>query len=641
MIKAFVTGLLASTCMGGLATAGAGPTPLAPNAPIPAARDVAYPGLMTIAVDATDTQRRIVRVRETLPVTGGQDMVLLYPQWLPGVHRADGPISRLSGLKITAGGQPVAWTRDTVDVFAFHVTPPAGAKTLDVAFDYLSPVKESVGPIEISSNMATLEWTSLVLYPAGYFTRQIPVEASLTLPQGWSFASALDRAGAQGGTTTFKRAPLETVADSPIYAGVNMKTLDLTPEGGAPVHLNIFGDRPGNLAMTATQISQHKTLVDQTQKLFGAHHYDHYDFMLSLSDTVVQNGLEHHRSSEDGADADYFTDWDKGLAERDLLAHEYTHSWNGKFRRPADLWTETYNTPMRDSLLWVYEGQTQYWGNVLTARSGLRNREEALENLALDAAYYQGGERRDWEPLQDTTNNEIVTLRRPQSWSNRAGDLDYYVEGELIWLDADTLIRERSNGKRSLDDFAKAFFGIDNGSFTPVTYRFDDVVKALNAVEPYDWATFLRTRLDKASGPPPLDGLARGGYRLTFDETAGPVFKAAEAGRKITDLSYSIGATFNKDGVLRGVSWNGPAFKAGLAPGVKVLAVNGTAFDADLLKEAITEAKTGSAPIEMIVQDQTQFRTVKIDWHGGLRYPHLTRDTAQPARLDEILAAKR
>jgi predicted metalloprotease with PDZ domain len=640
MVKTFITGLLAATCMGGAALASDGPTPLPPNVPIPAARDIAYPGVMTVSVDATDVQRRIVKVRETLPVTGGQDMVLLYPEWLPGVHRADGPIARLSGLKITANGQPVTWMRDTVDVFAFHVKPPAGAKTLEIAFDYLSPVREAVGPTEFSSNMATLEWISLVLYPAGYYTRQIPVDASLTLLPGWSFASALERAGAEGGTTRFKRAPLETVADSPVYAGVNMKTLDLTPTNGAPVHLNLFGDRPDNLAITPAQIDLHKKLVDQAQKLFGAHHYDHYDFMLSLSDTIVQNGLEHHRSSEDGADADYFTSWDKTVGGRDLLAHEYTHSWNGKFRRPADMWTATYNTPMRDSLLWVYEGQTQYWGYVLTARSGLHSRDEALEVIALDAAYHQSGERRDWQSLQDTTNNEIVALRRPQSWYSRGDSLDYYTEGALIWLDADTLIRERSNGKRSLDDFARGFFGIDNGSFTPVTYRFEDVVKALNAVEPYDWAGFLRARLDKTGGPGPLDGLARGGYKLTFDETAGPVFKAAETAAKATNLNYSIGFRVASDGVLRDVFWNGPAFKAGLAPGVKIVAVNGAAFDPDLLKAAITEAKTDTAPIEMIVQDQTRFRIVKIDWHGGLRYPHLTRDPAQPARLDDILAAK-
>jgi len=641
MIKSFVAGLLASACLASLAYASPGPTPAPPNAPTPAARDIPFPGVVTLAVDATDIHHHVVRVRETIPVTGGKALVLLYPQWLPGVHAPEGPIDRLTGLKFTADGKPVTWTRDTVDMFALRLTPPAGAKTIEASFEYLSPVTDKVGPVEFSANMAVLEWPSFMLYPAGYYTRQIPTDASLTLPEGWSFASALDRAESKGATTTFRRAPLETVGDSPVYAGVNLKTLDVTPASGAPVHLNIFADRPENLAIKPAQIEQHRQLVDQAQKLYGAHHYDHYDFLFSLSDTVIQMGLEHHRSSEDGADADYFTAWDKGLAERDLLAHEYTHSWNGKFRRPADLWTETYNTPMRDSLLWVYEGQTQYWGNVLTARSGLRTKDEALEGLAEVAAYYSAIEGRDWRALQDTTNDEVMTQRRPMSWRSHGRFLDYYSEGELIWLDADTLIRERSGGKRSLDDFAKGFLGIDNGSFTPVTYRFEDVVKALNAVEPYDWATFLRDRLDQTGRPAPLDGIARGGYRLVFDETAGPVYLSAEGLRKVTDLSYSVGLMVSHDGTLRDVLWNGPAFKAGLAPGVKILAVNGTAFDPDLLKEAITAAKAGAAPIELIVQDQTQFRTVKIDWHGGLRYPHLVRDTAKPARLDDILAARK
>jgi predicted metalloprotease with PDZ domain len=640
MTKAFLAGLMASACLSSVATAASpGPTPARPNAPTPVARDVPFPGVVTLAVDATDVHHHIVRVREMVPVTGGKDSVLLYPQWLPGVHTPSGPIDRLTGLKITADGQPLAWVRDTVDMYAFHFTPPAGATAVEVSFEYISPVSDKVGPVEITANMAVLEWPSFMLYPAGYYTRQIPVDASLTLPEGWSFATALDRAETKGTVTTFRRAPLETVGDSPIYAGVNFKSLDVTPAGGAPVHLNIIADRPENLVIKPAQIDQHKRLVDQAQKLYGAHHYDHYDFLLSLSENVVQMGLEHHRSSEDGADADYFTAWDKGLAERDLLAHEYTHSWNGKFRRPADLWTETYNTPMRDDLLWVYEGQTQYWGNVLTGRSGLRTKEESLEALAMVAANYASIEGRQWRPLQDTTNDEIMTQRRPMSWRSHGRFLDYYSEGELIWLDADTLIRERSGGKRSLDDFAKGFLGIDNGSYTPVTYRFEDVVKALNAVEPYDWAGFLRARLDQTR-PAPLDGITRGGYKLVYDDTAGPFYQSAETARKTTDLSYSLGLAVGRDGVLRDVFWGGPAFKSGLSIGVKILAINGTAFDADLLKDAVTAAKTTTAPLELIVQDQNQFRVVKIDWHGGLRYPHLVRDPAQPARLDDILAAK-
>ncbi len=640
MTRAFLLGLMTSAALWAPALASPGPTPAPANTPIPAARDVAYPGVIRLDVDASDWRRHIVTVHETIPVAGGHELVLLYPQWLPGAHAPEGPIDRMTGLKVTANGQPVAWRRDTVDIYAFRLTPPAGAKSIEVEFQYLSPVTGDVGAVEFSSNMATLEWISFTLYPAGYYARQIPVDASLRLPEGWTFASALDRAETHGAETVFRRAPLETVIDSPIYAGLNARTLDLTPAGGAPVRLNIFADRPENLAIKPEQIEQHKRLVEQAARLYGSHHYDHYDFMLSLSDTVNQNGLEHHRSSEDGAGADWFTSWDKGIAARDLLAHEYTHSWNGKFRRPADLWTEAYNTPMRDSLLWVYEGQTQYWGDVLTARSGLRSKEEAREVIAMNAAYFDTIAGRSWRPLQDTTNDEITTQRRPQSWPTQGRFLDYYREGSLIWLDADTLIRERSGGKRSLDDFARAFFGINDGSFVPVTYRFEDVVKALNAVEPYDWAAFLRARLDQPGRPAPLDGIARGGYRLAFDETPGPVWLSREGLKKNLDLTYSVGFVVMKGGVLGDVAWGGPAFKAGLAQGVKIVAVNGTAYDPDILKDAITAAKTSGAPIELIVQDQTQFRVVRIDWRGGLRYPHLVRDPAQPARLDDILTPR-
>jgi predicted metalloprotease with PDZ domain len=639
MIKAFAAGLLAA-CVWLPAQASPGPTPAPPNPPIPAARDIPFPGAMTLAVDATDVTHRIVRVRETIPVTGPQ-MVLYYPRWMPGVHTPYSPIDRVSGVAVTAGGQPLRWVRDSVDVWAFHVAPPPGAGSIEVTFEYLSPARDAVGPVEMSSNMAIVEWISLVLYPAGYYVRQIPVDASLTLPAGWSFATALDRAETQGTVTSFRRAPLETLVDSPVYAGVNFKTLDLTPPGGAPVRLNLVADRPDNLEIKPAVLAQHKALIQQALKLFGARHYDHYDFLLSLSDIVVQLGLEHHRSSENGEDSDHFTAWDKAIATRDLLGHEFTHSWNGKFRRPADLWTETYNTPMRDDLLWMYEGQTQYWGEVLTARAGLHSREEALETWAIMAAFHQATPRRAWESLQDTTNNELVTYgRRPQSWYSRAGGLDYYREGALIWMEADTLIRERSGGKRSLDDFAGAFFGADDGGYIPVTYGFDDVVAALNAVEPYDWAGFLHARLDEVGRPAPLEGLTRGGYRLAFDETPGPVWRSREALRKTTDLSYSIGLSVGADGQVGDVFWDGPAFKTGLTQGVKIVAVNGTAFDTELLKGAVTAAKAG-APIELIVQDQTQFRIVRIDWRGGLRYPHLIRDGRQPAGLDDILAARK
>jgi predicted metalloprotease with PDZ domain len=384
--------------------------------------------------------------------------------------------------------------------------------------------------------------------------------------------------------------------------------------------------------------------VQQAYKLFGSHHYAHYDFLYSLSDQVQQQGLEHHQSSEDGSDPETFTKWDKTAYARDLLSHEFTHSWNGKFRRPADLWTPNYNVPMQNSLLWVYEGQTQYWGQVLAARSGLRTAEQALDQLALTAAGYEIQAGRRWRALQDTTNDEIINPRRPQSWTNWQRFEDYYDEGALVWLEADTLIRERSKGRRSLDDFARAFFGVQDGSFDVLTFTFDDIVKALNAVEPYDWAGFLRQRMDSVGKPAPLDGLRRGGYKLVYTETQGDYQSGGDDQRKRVSLLFSIGIEIDekdKEGTIDQVVWDSPAFKSKLTEGMQILAVNGVAYSADVLKDAIRAAKNSNAPIELILKGGDRFMVANLDYHAGLRYPHLERDASQGKLLDDILAARR
>jgi predicted metalloprotease with PDZ domain len=439
--------------------------------------------------------------------------------------------------------------------------------------------------------------------------------------------------------TRFRQVPFETLVDSPMFAGRYFRQIDLDPGGPAPVRMDIVADRPELLESTPEQIAKHRELVQQAYKLYGSHHYDHYDFLVAFTDRMGGIGVEHHRSSEDGTIPGYFTDWATTPAARDLLPHEYTHSWNGKFRRPADLWTPNYNVPMRGSLLWVYEGQTQYWGFVLAGRSGLLSKQEALDALAATAATYENRVGRQWRPVEDTTNDPIVASRRPAPWTSWQRSEDYYSEGQLVWLDADTLIRERSGGKRSLDDFAKAFFGIENGSWTPVPYTFDDVVAALNKVEPYDWATFLHQRIDEVAVKPPLDGLARAGWRLVYTDKPTDYFKSAEARRRNTDFTYSIGLTLNRDGEFTAVQWDGPAFKAGLTVGGKLLAVNGIAYDADRLKEAITAAKTG-APLSLIVKNGDHFRTVQIDYRGGLRYPRLERISNSPDRLSAIYAPR-
>jgi predicted metalloprotease with PDZ domain len=617
------------------------PKPAPPTAPIAAPEDTPYPGVIHLAVDATDTNRRILRVHETIPIRGG-DIVLYYPEWVPGTHAPEGPIDRFAGLVISANGVPVEWTRDPVDMYAFHVASSKDTTALDIDFQYLSPTSSSVGKVEISPDIITLRWNSALLYPAGYFARQISVEASASLPTGWLFGTALETASTNGTMTSFKPVSLETLVDSPLYAGRNFARFDLDPGGVVPVHLNIFADRPALLAVKTEQLEAHRAVIQQAYKLFGPPHYDHFDFLLTISDQIaIFSGLEHHRSSENNTYSNYFTEWDKTPYFRDLLPHEYAHSWNGKFRRPDDLWTPNYNVPMRDSLLWMYEGQTEYWGQVLAARSGLWTKQQALDEWARLAAYYSEALGRNWRSVQDTTNDEIINPRRPQSWNTWQRFEDYYYDGQLIWLEVDTLIRELSQNQRSLDDFAHAFFGIEKGSLTPVTYTFKDVVDTLNSVQQYDWAQFLRARLDDIGKRAPLDGIHRGGYKLIYTDVQGDNQSAVEINRGFTDFIFSLGVRVDKDGVLKNVRWDGPAFNAGLAEGAQIIAVNGIAYSSDVLKEAIKAAKSANAPIEVIIKNGNRFSMAHVDYHDGPRYPHLERDASEPGRLDDILAAKK
>ncbi len=618
-----------------LAEPSPGPQPAQPSPGIPSAQDTPYPGLIRLDVDASDTARRIVRVKETIPVAGPGPLTLLYPQWLPGKHAPRGPIDKLAGLKITANGQPLAWVRDSVDVYAFHVEIPEGVSELELSFQYLSPTAVNQGRIEITQEIIDLWWSSTLLYPAGHFSRQIMVEARLRLPEGWGIGVALDRVSNHGGMTKFAPVSLETLIDSPVFAGQFYRRFDLDPGGKIPVRLNVVADTAEALAMTTKTLDAHRDLVRQADRLFGARPFDRYEFLLAISDRLGGIGLEHQRSSENQVANGYFIDFAKAVADRNTLPHEYTHAWNGKFRRPADLWTADFNTPMRNSLLWVYEGQTQYWGYVLAARSGMQSRQEVLDDLALAAATYENRIGRRWRTLADTTLDPITAARRPQPWISWQRGEDYYVEGQLIWLDADTLIRERSKGKRSLDDFARSFFGGADGDAAPKTYTFEDVVAALNAVEPYDWAGFLKARVDTVTPQAPLDGLARGGYRLVYADTPTANAAAQEAASKVANFTNSQGLAINREGDITAVLWDSPAFDAGLTVSTKILAVNGLAYDPDRLKAAITQAKAGK-PIAMIVKDGDHIGPVQIDYTGGLRYPKLER-TNGPDLLGKIL----
>ncbi|MDB5456813.1 MAG: peptidase, partial [Caulobacter sp.] len=621
----FSVSVLSLVCGGALAQDRL-PQPAPPTPAIAAPQDIAYPGQLKLTVDATDLERKIFDIRETIPVAKPGPLTLLYPQWVPGGHSPRNDLDKLAGLVITGGGQRLPWTRDVVEVNAFHVDVPAGVTALELSYKFLTPVEPKVGRMTVTPDMLNVQWLQLGFYPAGYFTRGIQIEPSVKLPAGWGFGTALETASTAGGVTTFKPVSFETLVDSPMFAGRYYKQVELDPGGPVPVRMNMVADRPELLEMTADQLQIHRNLVSQAYKLYGAHHYDHYDFLVALSDTLGGIGLEHHRSSENRVAPKYFTEWDKGANGRDLLAHEYTHSWNGKFRRAADLWTPNLNVPMRDSLMWVYEGQTQYWGYVLSSRSGLMSKQQTLDSIAATAALYDNRKGREWRSVQDTTNDPIIANRKPLSWLSYQRSEDYYSEGQLVWLDADTLIREKTGGKKSLDDFAKAFFGVDNGSYVPLTYTFDDVVKTLNGVLPYDWATFLKTRIEGINEHAPLDGLTRGGYKLVYTDTPTEFFKGNETRGKVTNLSYSLGLTVGVGGVLSDVAWGGPAFKAGLTQGVTLVAVNGETYDADKLKDAVKATiKPGAKPVELLVKDGERYRTVKIDYAGGARYPRLER----------------
>lgn len=609
------------------------------HAEVPEPQDVPYaPGTLKIEVDATNLSQRIFKVKETIPVKPGP-LTLLYPRWVPGGHSPRNPLKDIAGLTFTANGRKLDWKRDTLEVGAFHLEVPEGVTEIVAEFEFLTPTGPGQGRVVMTPNMLNLQFIATSLYPAGHYMHQIKVDPRVTYPSGWTAFTALHEEGRSGDTVDYEDVPYDIFVDSPVYAGRYAKNIDLTPPGKRPVKLGVVADEPKYLEARPEQVKLHKQMVEQALKLFGAEHYDHYQFLFSLSSQMGGNGLEHQRSSENGVGPDYFTGWKEKVGFDDLLPHEFTHSWNGKYRRGADLWVPTLNDPMQDSLLWVYEGQTQYWGNVLAARSGMRPLPASIDALALVAATY--AENRpglQWRGVQDTTNDPIVVGRAPRPYRNYQMSEEYYSAGQMIWLEADALIRNATKNRKSLDDFARAFFGVNDGEWeVQNTYTFEDVVATLNGVYPYDWAKFLRDRLDGKVGV--TGGIEASGWRLVFKEEPND-FARSFAGRGGGDFTYSIGLSIGKDGTIGDVRWDGPAFNAGLGTGTTVVAVNGRAYDKEVLEEAIKAAKDG-APIELLVKEFDRYRTVKIDYRGGLRYPHLERIPGKPDYLTPILAARK
>jgi predicted metalloprotease with PDZ domain len=589
-------------------------------------------------VDLTDAPRNIYHARLSIPARPGA-MTLVFPKWIPGNHRPSGPIAALTGIHMEAAGKPLPWQRDDVDMYAFHVTVPEGASTVEVSLDAItSNDSAGGGGPAASSNLLDLNWNVVVLYPQGADSDAVELAPSIKLPPGWKFGTALVPTRTSGDEVEFAPVSLTTLVDSPLIAGLHYRRIDLTKASDTPTHvMDIVADSETDLAMKPEDLAAYRKLVAETGALFGARHYRQYHFLYTLSDEVGGHGLEHHESNDSAAAERTLLDPDLHLLNADLVPHEFAHSWNGKYRRPAGLATRNYQEPMVGNLLWVYEGFTDYLGNLLAERSGLTTPEQYREALASTAASLDHRAGRTWRPLGDTARS-VQTLRMMGiQWSNWRRSLDYYPEGELIWLEVDSIIRQQTHGQRSLDDFCRRFHGGSSGPPVVVTYTFDDVVHALNDVAPYDWASLLRERVGATSTHAPLGGIERDGWRLVYNDRPNMLTAALEKLTKSADFLYSLGFLVGEDGKLEDVIVGSPAYQSGIGPGMKLIAVNGRKWTLPVLHAAIKAAQGTAAPIELLVENAQFFQTYSIAYHEGEKNPHLERISGQPDVLDVLL----
>ncbi len=604
----------------------------------PRARAQTPPGPIRLEVDASHAPQKILHSHERIPVRAGP-LVLYYAEWIPGEHMPDGPIGDVAGLKFTANGKTIPWRRDLVDMFAFHLDIPAGVESLDADLDFLlsAPTSGYSAGASATAYLDVLSWNQVLLYPQGYAADQLTFAPSLRIPEGWKFGTALPGPKENGYTVDFAPVPLNTLVDSPVLMGLYFRTIQLTP-GKTPSHeIDIVADDSAALAMTPETQMHFHDLVEQAGALFGSRHYRDYHFLLTVSDQVAHFGLEHHESSDDRTDEKSLIDSDSLIYFSDLLPHEFVHSWNGKYRRPADLVSTDYHQPMRDDLLWVYEGLTNYLGEVLTTRSGLWSAQQGREELARLVSVYSKRPGRDWRPLQDTADSAVFLYGADAEWANWRRSTDFYEEGELLWLDVDTTLRRLTKDKKSLDDFCRIFHGGPGGKPELKTYTFDDIVTALNSLAPYDWNDFLRTRLDSPAPSTPIEAIENSGWKLVYNDNPNEIERVRETVRKTIDLTQSIGLLLGENGRIYDVIYDGPSYKAGIGPGMKITAVNGSVYSPTVLKEAIEAAQATTRPIQLIVANGTEVQTYSVDYHDGIRYPHLERDESRPNYLEEIL----
>jgi predicted metalloprotease with PDZ domain len=591
-----------------------------------------------LSVDASDAPRKILHARLKIPATPGT-LTLYYPKWIPGEHAPDGPVVDLAGLKFFAGGQELKWRRDTLDGWTINVQVPPGQNEIEATLDFLSPARFEGGFSAGSSAtaaMAVVSWNQVLLYPKGSASDDLTYIASLRLPAGWKFGTPLPIQSQSGEEVQFAPVSLTMLVDSPVITGQYFKVVPLQAEA-PPAEMDIAADSAAALDAPPDVWEHYRNLVAQAGRLFGAQHYRDYHFLYSLSDHVAHFGLEHHESNDSRTDERELVDPTKRMLHSGLLPHEYVHSWNGKYRRPADLTTPDYQQPMQDDLLWVYEGLTSYLGDILTARSALWSPDQFRDSLALTAAALDHEPGRTWRNLQDTADAAPQLYFAPQQWYSWRRGVDFYGEDVLNWLWVDVIIRQQTQGKKSIDDFCHLFHGAPSGPPMVKTYTFDDVVNTLNQVVAYDWRSFWTERLTSHGPGAPLGGVEGSGWRVVYDENRSEMLKAAETDGKTVDAEYSIGLSLDADGVVRDTIEGMPAAKAGIGPGMKVIAVNGRQFSGNVLRDALKAGKNRTEPLELLVENTEYYKTYKIDYHGGEQYPHLVRDSSKPDLLSDII----
>jgi predicted metalloprotease with PDZ domain len=593
---------------------------------------------ITLSVDASEAPRKILHAHLVVPATSGP-LTLVYPKWLPGEHGPTGPVTDLAGLRLTAMGRSLPWRRDLVDMYAFNCEVPPGAKTVEVDLDFLLPTSTEgfTSSASTSAQLAVINWNQVLLYPQGDTSDSLTYQVSLRLPAGWKFGTALAVAGESREAINFKPVSLTALVDSPLVAGAFFRRIDLSP-GASPAHyIDMVSDSPAALAISPELIADYKQLVAETGALFGARHYTQYHFLYTLSDHVTSFGLEHHESSDNRVPERTLLDDAQHMVNADLLPHEFVHSWNGKYRRPADLTTTDFQQPMRTDLLWVYEGLTQYLGDVLSARTGLLTADDSREKLAWVAASLDYRAGRTWRPLVDTAVAAQLLYSAPPAWTSWRRSVDFYYEGVLIWLEADVIIRQRTQGRSSLNDFCRRFHGGESGVPAVKTYTLDDVVNALNEVAPYDWRDFFDTRVYKVTPRAPLGGIEGSGWRLVYTDVPNVYIQAQEQTEENVNLNYSLGLTLDSEGNVTDVIPNQPADKAGISPGMKLVAVGGRRWSPDILRQAVRTTKTAAEGLELLLENAEFYKTYRLSYRGGERYPHLERVSARPDLLDGIL----